>query len=669
MSDFVKDFADALRILSMDAVEKARSGHPGMPMGAADFFSVLVNRHLLFSSRHPKWPNRDRVVLSAGHGSMLLYAMLHLTGYADFSLEEIKKFRQAHSKTPGHPEFGHGAGIETTTGPLGQGLATAVGMAIAEKALHQRYPELFSHYTYVIAGDGCLMEGISHEAFSLAGHLKLHKLIVLFDDNGISIDGATHLSCRDNVALRMQAYGWEYIRCDGHHYEEIDRALHQAKSSAVPTLIACKTTIGYGAPNKQGTAQTHGSPLGKEEIQAARKYLHWKDETPFSLPETLVEKAKTLGQKHSHLAEEWDARYKAHTHRQDIDLYLKKNLPADLETDIRAYKKQCITEAPVLAPRAANQKILGFLSERLPQLMGGSADLTPSNLTRAPKQQVFSHQNPSGTYIHYGIREFAMAAAMNGLALHEGFIPYGGTFLVFSDYCRSAIRLSALMRQRVIYIFTHDSIGVGEDGPTHQPIEHLSALRAIPDTQLLRPCDIVECLECWDIALHTRDKPSLFALSKQNLPTFRTAYTDDNLSQKGAYILETFIGADPTLPILHLWASGSEVALARAVAQQLHQKTRYHIRLISTPSLQLFYQSDKKYREKLYEADAHFIIEAGTGTDWTTIYLNKGLFFGTHQFGISAPAEKVYQHFGLTEEHITQKILHFLSEKKYLCLH
>ncbi len=560
-----RDMANALRFLSMDAVQKANSGHPGMPMGMADVAAVLFNRFIKIDPSSPDWPNRDRFVLSAGHGSMLQYAIHHLLGYADMDIEALKNFRQLGSVTAGHPEYGHALGIETTTGPLGQGIATAVGMAIAEEMLAARFGDLVDHHTYVIAGDGCLQEGISHEAIDLAGHLGLGKLIVLWDDNSISIDGATSLSTSMEQKARFTAAGWHVQAIDGHNPEAIAAAIDSARKSKKPSLIACKTVIGFGAPNKQGTHNVHGAPLGADEIAAARKHLSWAHE-PFVVPASIrAAWAKVAERGHqAHL--NWRVRKAASGAATEFDAAMDKSLPVSLASALADFRTEHFDKKTKVATRKASQMTLDVINRVVGNTVGGSADLTGSNLTQTASTASIRPGDFSGRYIHYGIREHIMAAAMNGLALHGGFIPYGGTFLVFSDYARGGIRLSpALMKQRVIYVLTHDSIGLGEDGPTHQPVEHLAMLRATPNLNVFRPADIIETAECWELALQDEERPSVLALSRQDLPMLREAATGDNLSARGAYLLHAPEGGRD----ITLIATGSEVEIVRTAASQL----------------------------------------------------------------------------------------------------
>jgi transketolase len=642
------DMANAIRALAMDAVQKADSGHPGMPMGMADVATVLFTRFLKFDAAHPDWPDRDRFVLSAGHGSMLLYALLYLTGYPEMELSELKNFRQLHSRTAGHPEFGHAPGIETTTGPLGQGLGNAVGMALAERLLNRRYgDDIVNHYTYCVAGDGCLMEGISHEAISLAGHLKLGRLIVLFDDNQISIDGPTSLSVSDDQIERFRASHWHTARVDGHDPEAIALAVANAKSvTDKPSLIACRTVIGYGAPSKAGTAATHGSPLGAEEIAGAREKLLWRHH-PFELPKPVLANWRAGGSRHRAGYEAWAAAAK----RLDAEARAGLTDPIDatvrkaITSAIAAVKADFAREGAKLATRQSSQKVLEKLLPIVPGLVGGSADLTGSNGTLAKSSVVIKPGEFVGNYVHYGVREHGMAAAMNGLALHGGIVPYGGTFLVFSDYCRPSIRLSALMRQRVIYVMTHDSIGLGEDGPTHQPVEHLAALRAIPNVHVMRPADSVECAECWGLALLAKDAPTILALTRQGVPLLRNAHADENLSAKGAYVLiEPTVRRDVTL-----LGTGSELALAVDAAKSLAQEG-IHAAVVSMPCFELFEAQSEGYRETVLGSAPRVAVEAAIELGWEKWIGPDGVFIGMRGFGASAPAEHLYKHFGITSD-------------------
>jgi transketolase len=654
------DMANAIRALAMDAVQAAKSGHPGMPMGMADVATVLFREALRFDASDPKWPNRDRFVLSAGHGSMLLYALLYLTGYPGMDIGELKRFRQLGSKTAGHPEYGHAAGIETTTGPLGQGLGNAVGMALAERVLNARYgDDLVDHYTYVIAGDGCLMEGISHEAISLAGHLKLGKLIVLFDDNGISIDGPTSLSVTDDQVARFKASGWNAVAIDGHDPKAISAALAQARAdSSKPWLIACKTTIGYGAPTKAGKSSTHGEPLGEEEIKGAREKLNWPH-VPFDVPQPVLLAWRALGQRGAKERANWKAKLDktgAATAAAFATPAGGSRMAAAAKA-INAAKAAFATDDNKRATRVWSQMTLEQLVPVLPELLGGSADLTPSNGTRTKHHTAIAPGNFGANYIHYGVREHAMAAAMNGIALHGALIPYGATFLVFTDYCRPSIRLSALMRQRVIYVMTHDSIGLGEDGPTHQPIEHLASLRAIPHLLVLRPADGVETAEAWEIALKHTENPSILALSRQAVPNLRRTHTDENLSAKGAYVLREAEGArDATLI-----ATGSEVGIAVAAADAL-AKDGILAAVVSMPSMELFRAQPEAYRAQVLGRAPRVAIEAGIVQCWHEWIGPDGAFVGLSDFGASAPAPALFEHFGLTPAKTVETVRRLLKK-------
>jgi transketolase len=644
------EMANAIRALAMDAVERAKSGHPGMPMGMADVATVLFTRFLRFDAAAPDWPNRDRFVLSAGHGSMLLYALLYLTGYPGMDIEQIKSFRQLGSKTPGHPEYGHAPGIETTTGPLGQGLAAAVGMAIAERIWNARLgSELIDHHTYVLAGDGCLMEGISQEAITLAGHLKLGRLIVLFDDNGISIDGPTALSTSEDQIGRFEAAGWATARIDGHDPEAIAFALERARNeSSRPWLIACRTVIGYGAPKKQGTAATHGAPLGAEEVRAAREKLGW-NAPPFEIPAPVLAAWRSAGRRGEVLRASWSARWAkldAQTRAAFADPAGGMIAGAIREAIERA-KEKAIAETARKATRQWSESVLDQLVPAVPGLIGGSADLTGSNNTKTGSQRVITARDFSGSYIHYGIREHAMAAAMNGLALYGGLIPYGGTFLVFSDYARPAMRLSAIMGQRVIYVMTHDSIGLGEDGPTHQPIEHLASLRAMPNMLVLRPADGVETAECWQLALERRHGPTVLALTRQAVVNLRRDAGPENLCARGAYVL-----SEPARPRdVTLIATGSEVGLA-AEAAGLLAGEGIAAAVVSMPSFELFREQSEGYRLKVLGEAPRVGIEAAVIQGWREWLRPGDAFVGLAGFGASAPGPALYEHFGLTPSRI-----------------
>jgi len=638
--------ANAIRALAMDAVEKANSGHPGMPMGMADVATVLYRDFLKFDPKWPQWPNRDRFILSAGHGSMLLYSLLYLTGYEGMTIDELRNFRQLGAKTAGHPEYGMAPGIETTTGPLGQGIATAVGMALGERLTASQFgADLIDHYTYVIAGDGCLMEGISQEAITLAGHLKLSKLIVLWDDNKISIDGPTSLSTSDDQLKRFQAAGWNTASVDGHDPKEIHDAIAQARQSGKPTLIGCRTIIGFGAPNKQGTAATHGAALGAEEIAATRRMLGWPH-APFDIPEDVLASWRAVGARGAKASSAWNAVLEHHARKAEFERRLKGELPKGFTQAVNAFKKKMSDEKPKKATRQASQAALEVLNAILPETVGGSTDLTGSNNTKTADLKPISAEDFSGRYVYYGIREHGMAAAMNGLALYGGFIPYGGTFLVFTDYCRPAIRLSALMKQRVVYVMTHDSIGLGEDGPTHQPVEHLAALRAMPNLHVFRPADMVETMECWALAVENRETPSILALTRQGLPTVRTTHTDENLCARGAYELSAAEGA-ARVTIL---ATGSEVEIALD-AQKLLQSDGIATRVVSVPCMELFEAQDAGYRkEVLGPGTLRVAVEAGVGQCWDRYLGDDGQFIGMKSFGESAPYKELYEHFGITAQ-------------------
>ncbi len=639
--------ASAIRVLSADAVQAANSGHPGMPLGMADVATVLFAKFMKFDSADPSWPDRDRFVLSAGHGSMLLYSLLHLTGYKDMTMDQLRNFRQLGSRTAGHPEYGHAAGIETTTGPLGQGLANAVGMALAERLMNARYgDDLVDHHTYVIAGDGCLMEGISHEAISMAGHLKLAKLIVLFDDNGISIDGGTELAVSDDQVARFEASGWHVQSIDGHDYEAIEAALEAAKASDRPSMIACKTTIGFGAPTKAGTASTHGAPLGDDEISGLREGLDWT-EPPFELPADVVNAWADAGRRGAGDREAWQGRLQSSDNAQEFNRVLAKELPEVLAQTVVEHKKNVSDEAPKWATRAASGEALKAIVPVVPELVSGSADLTGSNNTKTPDTLPISPTDFTGRYIHYGVREHGMAAAMNGIALHGGLIPTSGTFLVFTDYMRASMRLSALMEIPVIYVLTHDSIGLGEDGPTHQPVETLAMLRATPNFKVFRPCDGVEAAECWQLALENKDGPSGMALSRQGVPTLRTTHTDENLSKRGAYVLQEAEASERQVTIL---ATGSEVQIAVAARDELEGQG-IGAAVVSMPCWELFDQQDAAYRASVIPSGtATVAVEAAVRFGWDKYIGPDGGFVGMEGFGGSAPAGELFDKFGITTD-------------------
>jgi len=652
------EMANAIRALAMDAVQAANSGHPGMPMGMADVATVLFNRFMKIDPSAPGWPDRDRFVLSAGHGSMLLYSIHHLLGYADMDMDQLRHFRQLGYRTAGHPEYGHAAGIETTTGPLGQGIATSVGMALAERMMKARFgDELVDHYTYVIAGDGCLMEGISHEAIDMAGHMKLGRLIVFWDDNSITIDGATDVSTSTRQTARFEASGWHVQSVDGHDREAVARAIEAARADVRPSLIACKTVIGYGAPTKQGTSSTHGEPLGDDEIAATRKALGWAY-PPFEIPDDIRSAWRAIATRGAKSRTAWEMRLAESEHGAALTSALAEPDAGTLKAAIAAHKRKLSADAPKVATRKASQMALEVINETLPNTVGGSADLTGSNNTKTSGMAAVTPNDYSGRYIHYGVREHGMAAAMNGIALHGGFIPYGGTFLVFSDYCRPSIRLSALMEQRVIYVMTHDSIGLGEDGPTHQPVEHLASLRAIPNLQVYRPADAVETAEAWEIAVLSPSAPSLLALSRQGLPTVRTAHTDENLTARGAYVLRDTGGArDVTL-----FATGSEVELALKAADALETEG-YKAAVVSAPCFELFAAQDEAYRQSVLGTAPRVGVEAAIRQGWTDLLGCNAAFVGMSGFGASAPASDLYPHFGITPEAVADAARKLIQER------
>ena len=637
--------ANAIRALTMDSVQSANSGHPGMPMGMADAATVLFCQHMKFDANKPDWPDRDRFILSAGHGSMLLYALLYLTGYKDMTLDQLRNFRKLGAATAGHPEFGHAKGIETTTGPLGQGLANAVGMAMAERHLAARFgSDLVDHFTYVIAGDGCLMEGISHEAASLAGHLSLGRLIVLFDDNGISIDGATDLSISEDTSSRFFSQNWQVLDCDGHNADEVDNAITEAKKDPRPSLIRCKTVIGFGAPTKQGSSSAHGSPLGDSEIALARKELSWPH-LPFHIPEEIITEWRAAGSRGEREYGAWKARYDASKLRFAFEQAMSGDISKNVEEAVVSWKEKLARKPEDLASRVASQKALQVIYPFCPSLFGGSADLTGSNNTRIESHQIYDRSDYQGNYVHYGVREHGMAAAMNGIALHGGLIPYAGTFLVFTDYCRPAIRLSALMKQRVIYVMTHDSIGLGEDGPTHQPVEHLAALRAIPNLSVFRPADIVETVEAWECALKSKTNPSILALSRQGLPQFRTGDMHENKTANGAYIVSECVAPRQ----ITLLASGSEVAIA-IEARDILSNEGVHSAVVSVPSMDLFKIKGKEYQNKILGKAPRIAIEAGLRQSWDWLLGSDDIFIGMTDFGASGNISELYEHFGITAD-------------------
>ncbi|MBT6094115.1 MAG: transketolase [Rhodospirillaceae bacterium] len=648
-----QDMANAIRFLSADAVQRANSGHPGMPMGMADAATVLYTKFLKFDAAHPDWADRDRFVLSAGHGSMLLYSLLHLSGYPGMTIDEVKNFRQLGAKTAGHPEYGHAPGIEVTTGPLGQGITTAVGMALAERLANQRFGDaLVDHHTYVIAGDGCLMEGISHEAVSLAGHLNLGKLIVLWDDNDICIDGGTDMTVGDDQLARFSASGWDVTAVDGHDADAVAGAIEAAKGTATPSLIACKTVIGRGAPNKEGTSSTHGAPLGDDELAQARENMGWPHD-PFVVPDDVMSAWREAGARGAAERTAWEGRLAGDASKAEFERTVSGDLPAGWMDTVNAHKKRCTDEQVGWATRKASGEVLSVLTEALPEMIGGSADLTGSVNTKTPNTDAITPTDFSGRYMHYGVREHAMAAVMNGMALHGGFIPYGGTFLVFADYMKGAMRLSSLMEQRVVYVLTHDSIGLGEDGPTHQPVETLAMLRAQPNFKVFRPCDAVEAAECWAVALDNTDGPSGMVLTRQGVPLQRTTHTDENLCAKGGYVLAEGEGGERKVTLL---ATGSEVQLAIAARDTL-QADGVSTAVVSMPCWELFDAQDDAYRQSvLGQGTIRVAVEAGVRMGWDAYVRPHGGFIGMSSFGASAPAGQLYEHFGITAENVVQAV-------------
>jgi len=643
MSNHIRYLSNAIRFLSIDAVEKAKSGHPGMPMGMADVVTVLFKYYLKFSSRNPNWINRDRFILSAGHGSMLLYSLLYLTGYKSISIDDIKNFRQLNSICAGHPEYIPNSGIETTTGPLGQGIANAVGLALGEEILKSKIGKnILNHKTYVVAGDGCLMEGISHEALSLAGHLKLKNLIMFFDNNSISIDGPTSLATSDNYKKRFESYGWDYIEIDGHNEKQIFKAIKKAIKAKKPTTISCKTTIGFGSPNKSGTASTHGSPLGENEVGLVRKKLKWKHEA-FKIPDEILNEWREIGTKASKEAEKWEKKYSKKISAKISNI--------NISGLIKNEKQNAIKNLEFIATRNSSEKILSVLTQKIPNLIGGSADLTGSNNTKTKNHKIIKSNDFKGNYIHYGVREHAMCGIMNGLALHSNLVPYGGTFLIFSDYCKPSIRLASLMKIRVIYVMTHDSIGLGEDGPTHQPIEQLSSLRSIPNLNVFRPADTTETFECWQLALESLNSPSILALTRQKLDPVRKEFSKENKSAYGAYEISR-TNKEIELTIL---ATGSEVNLACEVSHKLATENT-HSKVISVPCQKLFDKQSSDYKaEILNETKFKISIEAATTDYWKKYIGENGLSFGIDNFGKSAPYKKIYEYFNLTSNYIAKK--------------
>jgi len=649
-SDALVDAANAIRALAMDAVQQAKSGHPGMPMGMADVATILFQEYLKFDPQNPDWYDRDRFVLSAGHGSMLIYSLLHLCGYEKPTMADIRNFRQLGSPCAGHPENIELPGVECTTGPLGQGLAMAVGMAIAERHLNAHFGDsIVDHHSWVIAGDGCLMEGLNHEAIGIAGHLGLGRLNVLWDDNKITIDGSTDLSTSEDIKARYLATGWHVVSCDGHDFDDIRKALDEAKNDPRPSLIACGTIIGKGSPNKQGTSATHGAPLGEDEIAAARTELQWPH-APFEIADDILNQWRAAGARGHEDYINWVKDFENHPEKDEFSRRMAGDLPE--RYGLRRHIDNLIKDPQKVATRKASELALTAINTHLPETIGGSADLSGSNNTRTGALDVLTSANPGGRYINYGIREFGMAAAMNGMSLHGGIIPYGGTFLVFTDYCRSAIRLSAIQHQRVVYVMTHDSIGVGEDGPTHQPVEHVMSLRMIPNVDVLRPADAVETAECWDLALRNNDGPTILALTRQGLPQFRLETSDDNRCSKGAYRVKSAGNARQLILI----ATGSEVSLALETAQLLEQQA-IGCDVVSMPSWRHFDAQDAEYRNEVLPADVRKVsIEAGVTLGWERYTGSDGIRFGIDSFGASAPGSDLFEHFGLNADAITKRI-------------
>ena len=662
----MQEMANCVRFLSIDAVERSNSGHPGMPMGMADVATVLFSEFLKFDAKNPKWFDRDRFVLSAGHGSMLLYALLYLTGYKDIDIEDIKNFRQLGSKTAGHPEYGELEAIETTTGPLGQGLANAVGMALAEKMLAARLgSDLVNHKTYCIAGDGCLMEGISQEAISLAGHLELNKLILLWDNNSISIDGDISLASSENMKMRFESCGWRVIQVNGHDFNDIRKALNDAQISDKPVMIDCKTIIGFGAEAKAGSEKAHGSPLGEVEAAKARENLKW-NHAPFVIPDDLLSEWREAGKRSRKIFKEWEVKFDEldNAKKLEFERIIKCELPQDFHKNLNKLKEKVFLEKPKQATRKSSQIVLEYIYKDLPELVGGSADLTESVLTKTSHNKAVTKKDFTGNYIHYGIREHAMGAIMNGLALHGGFLPYGGTFLVFSDYMKPAIRLAALMKQRVIYIFTHDSIGLGEDGPTHQPIEHLAALRAIPNLNVFRPADAQETIGCFEQALLHKDSPAAIVLTRQNVSFLRSEYvSEDGFCGYGGYaISDTALEIEPDVVIL---ATGSEVTLAMEAKEKLHEHG-LAVRVVSMPCFELFEKQNQGYKNKILGGKniLKVAIEAGIEQGWRRYIGDDGIFVGMSSFGASGKAEDLYKHFNITVDFVVEKVAKELKSRR-----
>lgn len=665
-AELTRKMANCIRFLSIDAIERSASGHPGMPMGMADVATVLFSEFLKFDAKKPNWLDRDRFVLSAGHGSMLLYSLLLLTGSKDITIDDIKSFRQLGSKCAGHPEYGHIEGIETTTGPLGQGVGNAVGMALAERMLAARLGEdLIDHKTYCIAGDGCLMEGISQEAISIAGHLKLNKLILLWDNNSISIDGDTSLTTSENMKMRFEACNWKVIEIDGHNSEEIRAALQEAQTSDLPVMIDCKTVIAYGSPNKSGSEKSHGSPLGAEETAKTREALNW-NHAPFVIPEDLQTKWNDAGKRSRKIYKEWEEKLAKLDPKklEDLNRILKGELSADFLKGLEVFKQQVFLKKPKQATRKSSQDVLEYMTSKLPELIGGSADLSGSVLTKTSHTDPITRDDFSGRYIHYGIREHAMGAVMNGMSLHGGFVPYGGTFLVFSDYMKPAVRLSALMKTRVIYIFTHDSIGLGEDGPTHQPVEHLASLRSIPNLNVFRPADAQETIGCFEQALKAKDSPSAMILTRQNVQFLRSEYRKDSgFCATGGYIIsDTALDIEPDVVII---STGSEVSIANETKEKLH-KHGFAVRVVSMPCFELFSKQEKSYKTSVLGSEniLRVGIEAGIDHLWRRYIGKDGIFIGMQSFGASGKAEDLYNHFGITSDNACDQIMAELKSRR-----
>ena len=656
--DQLKQMSGAIRALSMDAVQRANSGHPGMPLGMADVATVLYSSFLKFDTQYPTWPDRDRFVLSGGHGSMLLYSLNYLTGYEKFTIEEIKNFRKLGALTAGHPEVEQDAGIETTTGPLGQGIATAVGMALAERILNARYgDDLISHYTYVMCGDGDLMEGISHEACSLAGKQKLSNLILLFDDNNICIDGTVDLTCIDDIPARFKAYEWDVQEIDGHDYSEIEEAIAKAKDTDTPSLICCKTKIGFGAPTKEGTSSCHGAPLGEEEIQGVRKNIDWPH-APFEVPQEVLSLWRDVGKQNKDALLSWQSRYNGSGDKQAFDTQLSGDYEAIIAPVIKELKAGFAADNATVATRKTSGACLEKLVPALNAMVGGSADLAGSNKTKVSSSKVIDSSDYGGNYINYGVREHGMAAIMNGMTLHGGFVPYSGTFLQFADYARPSIRLAALMKQRVIHVLTHDSIGLGEDGPTHQPVEHITALRAIPNCYTYRPCDGIETAESWELSINKKDAPSLLALTRQGLPTL-CENRADNMTAKGAYILRETNGE----PEITLFASGSEVEIALEAYDHFVAQNK-SVRLVSVPCMDLLFEQEEEYIRDLTCNDSIKVaVEAGIRQSWDRLIGPHGIFIGMSSFGASAPSPILYEYFGITSKNIIESVEKVLTDK------